>query len=202
MIITLSRWRRLTVVGGHQQGVVPGTNHRVPMSDGCPTIPDQRGHHPTPLRLSETQRLEWPAGDGGIGRDSAANHHQLSVGELDQLTGAAKPDDAHELFCCGRRRIDDEIDSEAVRPLTELTVLDPGNGHLGAQLRGGVTGQDVGTIGVGDCDQQVGLCCPCFLQHVDARTVPVQDERIDRFLHLCGANLVILDDGDVEPSPR
>lgn len=135
--------------------------------------------------------------EGRVRSDEAPDHHQLAVGEVDQLASASQAHNPDKLLGSIRRRVDDHVDTETVGSLTDVRVLDPSDSRLGALFLGREAGQDVGTIGVGHRDEQVGLVGSGLLEHVRASTVSMEHQGVDRLLELGGAFLVVLDDDDI-----
>ena len=90
------------IVGRHQESVISGSHHGVTVGNDGPAVPDQSGDDPTPLSSAHSQLAERPVGDRSVGSHDASHHHQLPVGELDQLRRPTEPDNVDELFGSGR----------------------------------------------------------------------------------------------------
>jgi hypothetical protein len=90
------------------------------------------------------------------------DQRQSALAELDQLRDTTLADERHQLVGGRLAGIDHEVDLEAAECLAHPGVLHPGHGALHAELGGNVTGQHVGTVGVGDGDEQLGRSTPAF----------------------------------------
>src|SRR5690606_39545489 len=74
---------------------------------------------------------------------------------------------------------------------------DDSDSHYGSEVAGGVAGEDVGAVGIGHGDQQVGVARPRLFQRGGGRPVADDDQGVERLLHLGGAVFVGFDDEDV-----
>ncbi len=99
-----------------------------------------------------------------------------------------------------RRRfagVDEEVHSERCGLVAQQRVLDSGDPAGDAEASPGVRSEHVDGIAARHSDQEVGEVETGLFEHRRARSVAVDDERIDLVLHLSGPRTIRLHDDNV-----